>query len=114
MVKTAFLVALVTASRPSDIVKMDLTTLQATDNSYSFDCVALKKYNIASAHSTATTKCRIKRIFIGSYSDNLLLCPFLTLKVFLSKTEYFRITPNKNNCFFLLQDSLILQQLSIL
>ncbi|PKY59541.1 hypothetical protein RhiirA4_482355 [Rhizophagus irregularis] len=40
-VKTAFLVALVTASRPSDIVRMDLTTLQATNNSYSFDCLLL-------------------------------------------------------------------------
>ncbi|PKK58933.1 hypothetical protein RhiirC2_795561 [Rhizophagus irregularis] len=80
MVKTAFLVALVIASHPSNIVRMDLITLQATDNSYSFDCVAPKEYNIASVHSTATTKRRIKRIFIGSYSDNILLCPFSTLK----------------------------------
>ncbi|GBC22268.2 hypothetical protein RIR_jg14352.t1 [Rhizophagus irregularis DAOM 181602=DAOM 197198] len=28
---------------------MDLMTLQATDNSYSFDCVAPKEYNIASS-----------------------------------------------------------------
>ncbi|PKY35182.1 hypothetical protein RhiirB3_455641 [Rhizophagus irregularis] len=35
------------ASRPSDIIRMDLMTLQATDNSYSFDCVAPKEYNIA-------------------------------------------------------------------
>ncbi|PKY60635.1 hypothetical protein RhiirA4_484558 [Rhizophagus irregularis] len=61
-------------------VRMDLMTLQATNNSYSFDCVASKEYNIASAHSTATTKCRIKHIFIGSYSNNLLLYPFSTLK----------------------------------
>ncbi|CAB4407168.1 unnamed protein product [Rhizophagus irregularis] len=101
-VKTAFLIALVTASRPSDIIRMDLTTLQATDNSYSFDCVAPKEYNIASAHSTATIKRRIKRIFIGSYSDNLLLCPFLTLKVFLSKIEHFRTTLKQKRSIFLI------------
>ncbi|RGB32861.1 hypothetical protein C1646_762386 [Rhizophagus diaphanus] len=66
-IKTIFLVALVMASHPSDIVRMDLMTLQATDNSYSFDCVALKEYNIASVHSTAMTK--LKQSISGQHQS---------------------------------------------
>jgi hypothetical protein len=78
------------ASHPSNIVRMDLTTLQESENSYSLDFV---EYNIASAHSSTMTKLRIKCIFIGSYVDTPLLCPFSTLKIFLSKTEHLRTTP---------------------
>ena len=38
-IKTAFLLALVTACCPSDLKKIDLTSIRETVSSYSFDCL---------------------------------------------------------------------------
>src|SRR5687767_2896928 len=43
-IKTAFLLALVTACRPSDIHKIDLSSMTVTDTTYSFDCLLPKEY----------------------------------------------------------------------
>jgi len=100
--KTAFLIALVTASRPSDIFRMDLSTAVLSESSLSIDCVAPKEYNIALAHSTATSKKRVKKVFIGSYSENPLLCPFSALQSLLSRTSHFRTSSNRKKSIFLI------------
>lgn len=81
-VKTAFLMALVTAFRPSDLKRIDLTTLRKTRNSITLECVKLKEYNIARSHSLSTTKSLCKKIYIGSY-DNDELCSYNTLNTLL-------------------------------
>ena len=52
----AFLMALVTASRPSNLRKIELTTDRVSSLSYRFDCIELKEYKIAIAHSASTNK----------------------------------------------------------
>jgi hypothetical protein len=44
--KTAFLLALVTASRPSDLRRINLSTLKVTHSSLMVECIKLKEYNI--------------------------------------------------------------------
>jgi len=49
-IKTAFLLALVTASRPSDLTRLDLSTARVSRSSYSFDCIDPKEFKIAVSH----------------------------------------------------------------
>ena len=80
LVKTAFLVALVTASRPSDLTRIDITSIHKSDSSFSFDCVDPKEFKIALSHSASTSKQRSKRMYIGSYSTAPRLCPFSAVR----------------------------------
>ena len=99
--KTAFLVALVTASRPSDLTRIDLTSARITRSSYSFDCIEPKEYKIAMSHSSSTKR-RIKTLFIGSYDDSPTLCPFRALNSLLSRTSHFRNTTDSQKSIFLI------------
>lgn len=101
-IKTAFLLALVTACRPSDIHKIDLSSMHVTDTTYSFDCVMPKEYKIARSHSTSTSKSPIKRIFIEAYKDDSQLCPYDALHTLLSRTTSWRISTKQQNSLFLI------------
>ena len=101
-VKTAFLLALVTACRPSDLKRIDLTSARTTSSSYSFDCILPKEYKIAKSHSPSTTKSPVKRIFIGSYPEDLSLCPFDSLQTLLSRTATWRTSPTQKRSLFLI------------
>jgi hypothetical protein len=101
-IKTAFLMALVTASRPSDLRRIDLTTVKVSRTSITMDCINPKEYNIARSHSLSTTKSPNKRIYIGSYDDDPQLCPYKALTVLLERTELWRSTPDKKKAIFLI------------
>ena len=101
-VKTAFLMALVTASRPSDLVRLDLSTARISESSYSFECIEPKEYKIALAHSASTTKQRIKVVYVGSYPDNPNLCPYSALRSLISRTDHFRTSNSKKKAIFLI------------
>src|SRR5206468_11788032 len=91
-VKTAFLLTLVTACRPSDLQKIDLTSVRLTSSSCSFNCLLPKEYKIARSHSVSTSKSPVKRIFVESYPDDILLCPFNSMQTLLSRTTPWRTT----------------------
>ncbi|CAB4399776.1 unnamed protein product [Rhizophagus irregularis] len=54
--KTAFLLALISACRPSDLHRINAFDYTKTRSSISFNCVTPKEYNIVVAHSASTTK----------------------------------------------------------
>jgi len=86
-IKTAFLLALVTASRPSDLRRIDLNTMKMTRKSITFECIKPKEYNIAKAHSLFTSKHQTKKLYIGSYEEDLLLCPYNAFTTFMERTR---------------------------
>jgi hypothetical protein len=100
-IKTAFLLALVTASRPSDLKRIDLTTMKRTRTSITFNCIKPKEYNIARSHSLSTTKSPIKRIYIGTYEDPVL-CPYTALTDLLDRTASWRISADQKKTIFLI------------
>ena len=102
LIKTAFLVALVSASRPSDLARIDISTIKESSNGLSLDCLEPKEYKIARAHSSSTSKSRTKKIFVGKYSENIHLCPYSAVKDLLSRTESWRDTANKRKSLFLI------------
>jgi hypothetical protein len=101
-IKTAFLLALVTASRPSDLRKTDLTTLRKSSTSIKLECIAPKEYKIARAHSLSTTKAPVKQLYIGVYKDDPYLCPYAALTALLSRTEDWRNTMDQKRAIFLI------------
>jgi hypothetical protein len=82
-IKTSFLLALVTACRPSDLRKIDLSTLRRTFTSIKLECLLPK----ARSHFSFTSKSSIKQIYIGLYKDDSLLCPYSALVLLLFRTE---------------------------
>ncbi|RGB41910.1 hypothetical protein C1646_684437 [Rhizophagus diaphanus] len=82
-VKTSFLIALVTASRPLDLKRIDLFTLKITRNSITLECIKPKEYNIAKAHSLSSTKSPA----------------FITL---IDRTRQWRDTEDKKKSLFLI------------
>ena len=104
-IKTAFLMALVSASRPSDLVRIDATSMKESDNGYSFNCIEPKEFKIAIAHSTTTSKPNVKRIFIGKYPDDSHLCPFLAVQSLLQRTTEWRSNNSKKKSLFLITRS---------
>jgi hypothetical protein len=55
-IKTAFLVALVSASRPSDLIRINASSAKITDSGCVFTCIEPKEFKIATAHSPTTSK----------------------------------------------------------
>ena len=94
--------ALVTASHPSDLTRIDLSTARLTSNSYFFNCIAPKESKIALAHAPSTTKSRTKTVFVGSYPDNPDLCPFSALKTLISRTSHLRTSNDRKRSIFLI------------
>src|SRR6266496_2449215 len=101
-IKAAFLLALVTASRPSDLKRVDLSTLKKSPTSFTFDCIHPKEYNIARSHSISTTKRSSKKIYVGYYKDEELLCPYRTLESLFSRTDKWRNDQKKQKSLFLI------------
>src|SRR5207248_9788090 len=87
---------------PSDLKKIDLTSIRETVSSYSFDCLLPKEYKIARSHSSSTTKNPVKRIFIEEFPKDPLLCPFNSVWILLSRTAPWRTTPDKKSSLFLI------------
>jgi hypothetical protein len=85
--KTVFLLALVTASRPSDLRRIDLFTLKVTCSLLMVECIKPKEYNIAKTHSLTTNKSASKRIYIGLYESSEYLCPYSTLTTLIKCTQ---------------------------
>jgi hypothetical protein len=101
-IKTSFLLALITACRPSDLKKIDLTTLRRTSTSITLSCVYPKEYKIARSHSLSTSKSPIKQIYISIYTEDPLLCPYMSLSSLLSRTEAWRISNEQKCSIFLI------------
>ena len=104
-IKTAFLLALVTACRPSDLRRIDLSTLRKTSTSMKFACVLPKEYKIARAHSLSTSKPASKQIYVGRYADEEDLCPYNSLSTLLSRTEEWRSSEAQQRAVFLITRS---------
>jgi hypothetical protein len=100
--KTVFLLALVTASRPSDLRRIDLFTLKVTCSLLMVECIKPKEYNIAKAHSLTTNKSASKRIYIGLYESSEYLCPYSALTTLIKRTQTWRDTTEKKKSLFLI------------
>ncbi|GBC31876.1 hypothetical protein GLOIN_2v1786700 [Rhizophagus irregularis DAOM 181602=DAOM 197198] len=100
--KTAFLLALISACRPSDLHQINAFDYTKTRSSISFNCVAPKEYNIAVAHSASTTKSRLKKIFVGVYPDERHLCPYEAVTSLLSRTSLWRVSADQKRALFLI------------
>ncbi|RGB23668.1 hypothetical protein C1646_774169 [Rhizophagus diaphanus] len=72
-IKTAFLLALVTVCRLSDLKRLDLSALKSSDTGFSLDCVEPKEYKIARFHSS-------KKVYVRQYDENTLLCSYSALQ----------------------------------
>jgi hypothetical protein len=101
-IKTAFLLALVTASRPSDLVRIDASSVRVSEDSYTFTCCHPKEYKIAVAHSASTTKPSSKTLFVGSYSEDPSLCPFSAVRSLLDRTSEWRLDDRRQKSLFLI------------
>jgi hypothetical protein len=102
MIKTAFLLALVTASRPSDLRKIDLTTFRDLDTGCTLECIEPKEYKIARSHSLTTSKSPTKKLYVGKYNDEPCLCPYTTLQCLLTRTHSWRDDLKKQEALFLI------------
>lgn len=100
--KTAFLLALVTACRPSDLHRINVLSCKSSNLGYTFECVEPKEYKIAVAHSLATSKSRVKKLFIGKYQENRSLCPYEAVTTLLSRTQQWRDTEKQKKALFLI------------
>ncbi|PKY46549.1 hypothetical protein RhiirA4_402602, partial [Rhizophagus irregularis] len=68
--QTAFLLALVTASRPSDLKKVNVTTIKSSSSGYTLECRDPKEYKIARSHSLSTSKSSAKKLYVGQYEED--------------------------------------------
>ena len=93
--KTAFLMVLVSACRPSDLHRLNALSYRQSSSGCTFNCIDPKEYKIAVAHSTLTSKSRVKQIFINAYPENLQLCPFDAIKVLMIRTQSWRISESQ-------------------
>ena len=100
--KTAFLMALVSACRPSDLHRLDAHNYTRTRTAFSFSCITPKEYNIAIAHSASTSKSRSKTVYIGTYSEEKRLCPYEAITDFLIRTRPWRSSMDKKRALFLI------------
>ncbi|KAF0366906.1 ryanodine receptor 2-like [Gigaspora margarita] len=82
--KTAFLIVLESASRPSDLYRIKLGTLQKTSYGISFSVINPKETNILILHSG--NKSVSKKIFIDYYEDTEL-CSSLAILKLLEQTQ---------------------------
>ncbi|PKC66218.1 hypothetical protein RhiirA1_460032 [Rhizophagus irregularis] len=74
IIKTAFLLALVTASR-------------------------LKE---AKSHSLNTSKSSAKKLYVGRYEEDSLICPYNALQCLLNRTQTWRDDPKNKHVLFLI------------
>ena len=100
--KTAFLMALVSACRPSDLHRLDAHNCTRSRTAIFFNCIAPKEYNIAIAHSASTSKSRSKTVYIGSYPDEKRLCPYEAISDFLIRTRPWRNSVDQQRALFLI------------
>src|SRR6185437_15190312 len=98
----AFLIALVSASRPSDLVRIDLSTIRVSRSSLSFQCIDPKEFKIALAHSSSTMKKNSKSIFVGSFPENDRLCPYSALTTLLQRTQDWQVSSLQKRSLFLI------------
>ncbi|CAB4393757.1 hypothetical protein RhiirA1_56212 [Rhizophagus irregularis] len=68
--QTAFLLALVTASRPSDLKKVNVTTIKSSSSGYTLECRDPKEYKIVRSHSLSTSKSSAKKLYVGQYEED--------------------------------------------
>jgi hypothetical protein len=101
-VKTAFLLALVSACRPSDLHRIDENNYVQTRSGITFSCIAPKEYKIAIAHSGSSSKPRTKKLYIGTYPEDKLLCPYEAVTTLLLRTKPWRVSPMQKNALFLI------------
>jgi len=87
---------------PLDLFKIDASMECCTTSSYTFACVASKKYKITVAHSSLTSKSRIKQIFVGWYKEEPLVCPYDTISMLLLHTNAWRTTTPQQKALFLI------------
>ncbi|CAG8805010.1 382_t:CDS:2, partial [Gigaspora margarita] len=95
---TAFLTALGTAIRPSNLQRIDLRTLCKSKQGISLEITNPKEVNISIAHGG--NKYRTKKIFIDYYNDHDL-CPASTMLKLLDRTQKWRNIPELQEHLFL-------------
>ncbi|CAG8659998.1 24406_t:CDS:2, partial [Cetraspora pellucida] len=102
--KTAFLCALGTASRPSDLSRLDLTSLTITTNAITLNCLNPKELKISNSRAltqgSRATRSSVKKIVIGDF-ENRSLSPKVALLTMLEATQHLRTTREQKECVFL-------------
>ncbi|CAG8852541.1 2709_t:CDS:1, partial [Gigaspora margarita] len=83
--KTAFLLAITTASRPSDLVRIEATSKVLTPNGAIFTIRNPKEHKISLAHSS--NKPATKRIYVGDYPELPEISPLAAVNTLLSRTH---------------------------
>ncbi|CAB4433964.1 unnamed protein product [Rhizophagus irregularis] len=96
IIKTAFLLALVTASRPSDLKKVNITTIKSSSSGYTLECRDPKEHKSAKSHSLT------KKLYAGRYEEDSLICPYNALQCLLNRTQTWRDDPKNKHVLFLI------------
>ncbi|CAG8679794.1 2612_t:CDS:2, partial [Dentiscutata heterogama] len=95
--KTAFLLAITTGSRPSDLCRLDMTSISRSRGGINIKCIMPKEAKISTAKGGNK---RSKIVFIGKYDDEPLLCPLTTLNCLKERIDHLNIpTESKKHLF---------------
>ncbi|RIB27134.1 hypothetical protein C2G38_2029652 [Gigaspora rosea] len=87
--KTAFLLALTSASRPSDLHRISIRSMTATKDGYVLQIQKPKEHNISIAHGGK--KSSKKSIAIGFYKEEPAICPASVFSTLLNRTSEWRL-----------------------
>ncbi|GBC06023.1 hypothetical protein RclHR1_06570007 [Rhizophagus clarus] len=96
--KTAFLLALATASRPSNLRRVYLSTDKKT---YSFGFIQSKVMELHSIHSLSSTKAPVNKIYTGTHNEEYF-CPYKAFTAFTERTQSCHDTLEKKRALFLI------------
>ncbi|RIB13170.1 hypothetical protein C2G38_2198570 [Gigaspora rosea] len=88
--KTAFLLAITTASRPSDLARIEATSKVLTSNGAIFMIRNPKEHKISLAHGG--NKLATKKSYVSDYPDLPEISPLAAVNVLLSRTQVWRFT----------------------
>uniref|UniRef100_U9T2A3 Uncharacterized protein n=1 Tax=Rhizophagus irregularis (strain DAOM 181602 / DAOM 197198 / MUCL 43194) TaxID=747089 RepID=U9T2A3_RHIID len=83
IIKTAFLLALVTARRLKE--------------GYTLECRDPKEHKSAKSHSLNTSKSSAKKLYVGRYEEDSLICPYNALQCLLNRTQTWRDDPKNKH-----------------
>ncbi|CAG8769604.1 17846_t:CDS:10, partial [Cetraspora pellucida] len=98
--KVAFLLAITTACRLSDLSRIDITSQVQTEHSMMFNIKNPKEHKISIAHGS--NKSQIKRVYIGNYEELPEISPLNAVNTLLKHTNAWRITKEQREHLFLI------------
>ncbi|CAG8846839.1 12315_t:CDS:1, partial [Gigaspora margarita] len=101
--KVAFLLAITTASRPSDLARIDFSSCKLMDNGVLLTIKNSKKYKISLSHSR--NKLYTKQIYVEDYTELPDIFSIMAVNVLLKYTESWRKTIEQKSCLLLTSTS---------